>query len=459
MNAGTVLAVLASMLTAPSAMAQSSVPLPPSQNQTVTATPPPPPPKKRANPPPTDPDSTVPSRPRREPRPDVPEPRVDDSEDATDSTTRAPRAPGGAQIAQRPQTTAGSALRRELLVASTDVAEADLQRAWLASRGAQLLRRRTLNNLGWVLSVFRLPPEAVPATLSAELIARWPSAIPEINQRYDALGTASTVAPAEYARTLIAWPQSCATAVRIAMLDGPVNTGLARLTDRRISVTQIASAGAEPDYHHGTALAALLVAKDAPRGLLPDAELAVGVIMSTDDDGPYTTTEWVLRGLDWVLGLEPRPLALNLSFGGPRSAQMQRALEAVTRVLPVAAAAGNEGRKEVAYPASYPGVIAVTAVDARGRRWSRANVGSEVAIAAPGVQVWTLDGAGRGHYANGTSIATLFVTAALASAPPAPHALDDWLASHAIEAGPAGRDLEYGHGLLAMGAGCQRTQT
>jgi subtilisin family serine protease len=350
-------------------------------------------------------------------------------------------------------------LRRELLVAATNVAEADQQRAWLAGRGAQLLRRRTLNNLGWVLSVYRLPPETAPASLSAELTAQWPTAIPEINQRFAALATSGSTAPAEYARTLIDWPESCAASTRIAMLDGPVNLDLARLADRRIGVTQIAPVNGAPDYHHGTALAALLVGQDAPRGLLPEAELVVGVIMRADDDGPFTTTEWILHGLDWVLGLDPRPGALNLSFGGPRSAQLQRALEVVTGVMPVAAAAGNEGQKAVAFPASYPGVIAVTAVDARGRRWSRANTGDQVAIAAPGVEVWTFDGAGRGYYANGTSIATLFVTAALASAQPDQRSLDEWLAAHAVDAGLAGRDLEYGHGVLAMRGPCRRTGT
>lgn len=293
----------------------------------------------------------------------------------------------------------------------------------------------------------------------AELVAQWPSAQPEINQRFAALAASGTPAPAEYARALIAWPEPCVGPVRIAMLDGPVNAALPSLADRNIRVTQISPGESEPNYHHGTALAAVLVSPGSPLGLLPDVDLAVGVVMESDDDGPYTTTEWVLRGLDWALGLEPRPSALNLSFGGPRSAQMQRALEVITQAFPVAAAAGNEGHKQVAYPASYPGVVGVTAVDAKGRRWPRANTGREVSIAAPGVEVWTLDGAGRGYYANGTSIATVFVTAALASASANPRSLDEWITAHAIDAGPAGRDPEYGHGVLSMRRHCTRNGT
>ena len=456
MSGRDLLVLLASMCLASTALAQSSVPVRPTQNRTITATPPPPPPDKRANPPGSTPGvppcgtaggppcDTNPSETPRDPGPEAA------------PATSAPRTPGGAQIAQRPSTIANSRLRRELLLAATEVAEADQQRAWLSARGAQLLRRRTLTQLGWVLSVYRLAPDKAVAPLMAELVAQWPSALPEINQRFAAFGSSGAQAPAEYARALIAWPERCAGQVRIAMLDGPVNVALPSLADRSIHNTQIAPGGPDPNYHHGTALAALLVSPGAPLGLLPDADLVVGVIMESDDDGPFTTTEWVLRGLDWVLGLEPRPMALNLSFGGPRSAQMQRALEVVTRVLPVAAAVGNEGHTQVAYPASYPGVVAVTAVDAKRRRWPRANIGNPVAIAAPGVEVWTLDGAGRGYYANGTSIATLFVTAALTSAPPDQRSLDEWIAAHAVEAGPAGRDLEYGHGVLAMRGACRR---
>jgi subtilisin family serine protease len=160
-----------------------------------------------------------------------------------------------------------------------------------------------------------------------------------------------------------------------------------------------------------------------------------------------------------VLGLQPRPLALNLSFGGPKSAQLERALSSVTRVMPVAAAAGNEASRDVAFPAAYPGVIAVSAVDARGRRWAKSNTGAQVDIAAPGVEVWTLDGAGRGHYANGTSIATLFVTAALAATQARPDHVDQWLISHARDAGKAGRDPEFGFGVLSMSGTCQRRAT
>jgi subtilisin family serine protease len=121
-------------------------------------------------------------------------------------------------------------------------------------------------------------------------------------------------------------------------------------------------------------------------------------------------------------------------------------------VMPVVAAAGNSGRREVTYPAGYDGVIGVTAVDANRRRWPRANTGAHVAIAAPGAQVWSLGADGAGYYADGTSIAAVFVSAALAIRKQT--AASEWLRLHTQDAGPSGKDPEFGHGLLAMHGQC-----
>ena len=97
-------------------------------------------------------------------------------------------------------------------------------------------------------------------------------------------------------------------------------------------------------------MAAVLVSQGAPQGLLPQAELLLGVVMLDDEGKAYTTTEWILRGLDWVVGLSPPPVVLNLSFGGPPSRQLARAMDRVLAVTRVVAAAGNDGRNRPDFP-------------------------------------------------------------------------------------------------------------
>lgn len=444
------LLILATLLVAQPATAQSSTaaPKPRKPDRPLTTAPPPPPPEER----PLRQREVQPRQPRERDEPEDPSGQTDAAPVA--AAPEVPDAPAGAQA---PPAATALRARVELVVAATDEVQSDEQRAWLLERGATMLRRRTLSNLGWMISVFRLPPGTSAAAMAAELATRWPDAMPEPNRRYQAFAGTGVDGPREYARELIEWPEACAVRARIAMLDGPVNTELPALLAARITSTAVIPPGLETDYQHGTALAALLLGRTRPAGLLPESELLVGVVMAKSDDGPYSTTEWLLRGLDWSLGLQPRPAALNLSFGGPRSAQIERAIRRVLEVMPVVAAGGNSGRREVTYPAGYAGVIGVTAVDANRRRWARANTGAHVALAAPGAQVWSLGADGAGYYADGTSIAALFVTAALATRNHT--AAAEWLQQQTKDAGPAGRDMEFGHGVLAMHRQCSGDQS
>jgi hypothetical protein len=121
--------------------------------------------------------------------------------------------------------------------------------------------------------------------------------------------------------------------------------------------------------------------------------------------------------------------------------------------LIVVAAAGNEPTGKAVYPAAYPGVVAVGAVDADGQLWSQSNYGPFISLAAPGTAKFPVGHNGPpGAYA-GTSISSAYVTRALslyltrhpkATRQEALTALRDALS----DAGAAGRDNQYGHGVL-----------
>jgi serine protease len=77
---------------------------------------------------------------------------------------------------------------------------------------------------------------------------------------------------------------------------------------------------------------------------------------------------------------------INLSLGGGgESALMKEAIEyAHNKGVVVIAAAGNENRESASYPARYPHVIGVAAIDAQGEKAEFSNYGAGVDIAAPG---------------------------------------------------------------------------
>lgn len=86
----------------------------------------------------------------------------------------------------------------------------------------------------------------------------------------------------------------------------------------------------------------------------------------------------------------------------------------------VIAAAGNDPRRPVGFPAAYPEVLAVGSLDPDGHlsafsaRRPHAN-GQGLDVVAPGARIVTLSPQGRFHVASGTSLATPVTTAAAAS--------------------------------------------
>ncbi|MEE4376036.1 MAG: S8 family serine peptidase [Candidatus Competibacteraceae bacterium] len=167
----------------------------------------------------------------------------------------------------------------------------------------------------------------------------------------------------------------------------------------------------------------------------------------------------------------------NLSLGNAASsAPFQAAIDEVRAAgLVVVAAAGNESTVEPFFPASYTGVISVSAVDITQTIAPYSNFGPFIDVAAPGGNtaqdingdgrpdgvLSTLASGGAGMIETGfgilqgTSMAAPHmagVVALMRSANPnlTPQALDNLLASGRItqDLGPAGRDAQFGHGLI-----------
>src|SRR5690606_36077764 len=123
-------------------------------------------------------------------------------------------------------------------------------------------------------------------------------------------------------------------------------------------------------------------------------------------------------------------------------------------------AAGNGGRgAPPAYPAAWPGVLAVTAVDAGLNPYRQAARGPQVDFAAPGVNLWTAASISGGRLRSGTSYAAPFVTAALAAVrarrpgQPLAETVAD-LARCAEDRGEAGHDEIFGHGIISSADQC-----
>jgi subtilisin family serine protease len=155
---------------------------------------------------------------------------------------------------------------------------------------------------------------------------------------------------------------------------------------------------------------------------------------------------------------------INMSLAGPPNRLLQQAISLlVERNQLITAAAGNAGPgAPPAYPAAWPGVLAVTAVDNQARIYRQANRGEYIDLAAPGVDIWAARPGTRGAYYTGTSYATPYVSAALAVLRQRADGqgagfLRRQLRDQARDLGAPGRDPLYGHGLLQLpGGGCEK---
>jgi hypothetical protein len=348
---------------------------------------------------------------------------------------------------------------REWLVVSRDLNEAQDQRRALQAFKLTIVRRQQLVHLQRVISVYRIPPEINLPQLERRLRGEFPDWQQELNLRYRPLS-----APPPPSGALRDWGQRamgrrqpasprCGAGLVVAMLDGPVNTQLAEFIDadlRYLSLLPAQFAPRDPAAaRHGSAVAALFLGREQVAGLLPGASLhALGVFGEDAEVGLHTRSDWVIQALDQLAGIQPPVRVVNLSFGGAYSLLLARTFEQLARQMHFVAAAGNDGAPRIRYPAAYPSVTAVGAVDARLRRLRQANYGRELALVAPGEDIWTLDENGQGYFASGTSFAAPFVSAALALSP-SPAALH----TQARDLGAPGVDPEHGAGLARL-PGC-----
>lgn len=250
--------------------------------------------------------------------------------------------------------------------------------------------------------------------------------------------------------------------IKVAILDTGI-TGVPGLDASGISqLDLVGSPTGNPDaLLHGTAVASILGgSSNGALGIVPGADLLSFRVL--DDSGTgnsFTTAQALLAAVD----AGARVISMSIGTSADSAVLRDAINYALSRNVAVVAAVGNDGIGSVYYPANYPGVIAVTAVDANGQRGSFSNYGSAVAIAAPGVGVLTPWVNQQAFSFSGTSAAVPFVSGAmtmLLSENPnlTTSQAAKLLADHSDDAGAPGRDPFYGAGILNVSRLLSRNQ-
>lgn len=293
--------------------------------------------------------------------------------------------------------------------------------------GFEILQQDQLDALGLSSAVLKTPADMNPAQALQTLRNADPGGSYDFAHIYNPTGDSAiaNAATAPIATT--------SASVRIGMIDGPVEKRHPALSGAEITSARFAGKSDPPGSAHGTAIASLLVGKDGDfSGYLPGARLFAADVYGGDGNGGSASD--IARALNWMAA--NRIAVTNISLAGPSNALLEAAVKAfVQKGFVLVAAVGNDGPAAPPnYPAAYPGVIAVTSVDANGHIQIDANQGARYAAIGVNVRAAALP---RG-YANltGTSYATPAVAAHLA----------------AMMDGPDPAKLEEAAGKLAISA-------
>ncbi|AWL37470.1 MULTISPECIES: type VII secretion-associated serine protease mycosin [Streptomyces] len=222
---------------------------------------------------------------------------------------------------------------------------------------------------------------------------------------------------------------------------------------------------------HGTAMAGIIAGHgngadggEGVLGIAPEAKILPGRVILESTD-PSRTKARESRGTALADGIrwaaDQGADVINLSLGDdsesahPDPGEDAAVQYALGKGVSVVASAGNSGDKgdRPSYPAAYPGVIAVTAVDKYGthaafstRRWY-------ATVSAPGVDIVVANPDQHYYIEWGTSAASAFVSGAVAlvrAAHPglSPAQIKTLLTDTARDAPKGGRDDAHGYGLV-----------
>lgn len=209
--------------------------------------------------------------------------------------------------------------------------------------------------------------------------------------------------------------------------------------------------GAPRDNDHATAVASLIGGSGKVRGGLPGARIASADVYGSDPAGGNATA--IAKALGWMV--QQRVSVVTISLVGPANPLLAKVVAAAqARGLVIVAAVGNNGpAAPPGFPASYPGVIAVTGVDGRNRALIEAGRASHLDYAAPGADMLAAGIAGRVFRVRGTSFAAPLVAATIARFYPSPSPAAVGAALKRVDAlardlGPRGPDRIYGRGLV-----------
>ena len=284
-----------------------------------------------------------------------------------------------------------------------------------------------------------------------------------------------------------AWPQTKGAGVIVAVLDSgvyPDVSDLAGSVTEGQDYTGVSTGRGNPDWGvHGTWMASLIAGHghgpgddSGVMGIAPQSRiLSVRVIPDRADPhyGRYISEQEpaiqqsLANGIDYAVRHGAQVISMSIGYSAPNGAVRQALQQAYDHGVVVIASAGNSGapagtsdrnnQAPASFPADYPGVISVGAVDSAGAVAGFSSDNLSVQVAAPGVSVPAQGRDGQYWWVSGTSPACALVAgiaALIKSKYPhlAPDLVASALTSTTTDRPAGGYDSQVGFGIADAAA-------
>ena len=250
-----------------------------------------------------------------------------------------------------------------------------------------------------------------------------------------------------------AWKLSRGDGVVVAVVDSGVDAAHLQLADRVVGSVDLTGTGPRDCVGHGTAVAGIVAARDMTSrgipfvGVAPEARILAIKQTERQNGDVARLAEAIRRAAD--AGAD----VINVSVQAGDQPDLKAAVTyAQSKDIVIVAAAGNVQQQDrlvtPAYPANYPGVIAVGSASRDSARSEFSNEATRISVTAPGADItsiWT--GGGYRTDLDGTSFAAPFVAGVAALVRARFPELDYWQVKRRIE------DTADGGGVAGTGAG------
>jgi type VII secretion-associated serine protease mycosin len=257
-----------------------------------------------------------------------------------------------------------------------------------------------------------------------------------------------------------AWQQTEGGGVTVAVLDSGVNPDVSDLTGQVITgpdLTGLSTPSSNPDWGvHGTWMASIIAGhghddgQDGIIGVAPQAKILSIRVIPEKDDPNYREYEAeseqriqraLATGIRDAVKDGAQVISMSLGYTAPSAIVRAAVQYAVDHGVVLVASSGNSGQDDVrsdddfapvSFPAEYPGVLSVAALNSNGTVANFSSNNLSVQVAAPGDDVPAQGKDGQYWLVSGTSPACALVAGVAALIKSKYHDLAPYLVLQAI---------------------------